>query len=338
MAKKDIHQNQKLTNAISKRGKKILERFGEIVISDVNNEELLGILKEFNNQWKDTLRPALTSFSCEAVGGQPSMADDAGLMFTLVAAGIGIHDDIIDKSQVNHFKKTILGQYGLDIALLVGDLLIVKAWTRVNDLIRKNFPSIKLADIVELYGSFSVQICEAEFSQLSCRRSLETDLGVCQKILWDAMAETEACARIGAILGNGSNEEVAVLAEFGRRLGFMYRLADEMRDCLNIEGNLAHRIENESVPLPLLFAAKSSEESYLKINSIIQKKTLNPSDVRALLKTCFETEAFVYVQSLAKENLKQATIKLSFIKPSQTRRLLMSMIEQSFKDLEDLVI
>ena len=98
-----------LTAVINERGQKILERFGQVAVSGVNNPELLSILEEVKGYWRDVSRPALTSFSCEAVGGQPEMADDAGLMFTLASAGIGIHDDIIDKSPNKHFRMTITG-------------------------------------------------------------------------------------------------------------------------------------------------------------------------------------------------------------------------------------
>ncbi len=68
----------------------------------------------------------MTVYSCEAVGGRVSMAKEAGLMITLTAAGMGIHDDIIDKSQNKHFRETILGLHEIDNALLVGDLLLIK--------------------------------------------------------------------------------------------------------------------------------------------------------------------------------------------------------------------
>jgi hypothetical protein len=42
------------------------------------------------------LNGQLTSFSCEAVGGDSEAAEYAALMFTLASSGFG-HDDIIDR-------------------------------------------------------------------------------------------------------------------------------------------------------------------------------------------------------------------------------------------------
>ncbi|MGD9131952.1 MAG: polyprenyl synthetase family protein [Candidatus Bathyarchaeota archaeon] len=293
-------------------------------------------MEDVKGYWTDMFRPALTSFSCEAVGGQPEIVDDASLMFTLAAAGIGIHDDIIDKSSKKHFRMTILGLHGLNKALLAGDLLIVKAWSMVHEMIRKTCQPIKIANIAEAFGNFSIELCEAELMEISCRKELDTDLESYKKILWKANADTVACAKLGAILGDGSENEVQALAEFGRRLGFMSRLADDVKDSLNIEGNLPYRLEYESIPLPLLYTAKSSKDNKFKIKLILEKSAITSSDVRELLEFCFESEAFAYVRNIAKQNARKATRRLRILKPSSARNLLELMVEKSFADIAEL--
>ena len=184
----------------------------------------------------------------------------------------------------------------------------------------------------------SLEICETELMEFSCRHNLDIELEYCKKILWKSMADTEACARIGAMLGDGTENEVQALAEFGRRLGFMYRLANDVKDSLNIEGNLPHRLENETVPLPVLFAAKSSNENYLKIKSILEKSPITPLDAKEILEVCFETEAFAYVRHIAQKNARKAARKLRFLRPSYARNMLSSMIERSFEDFSDLCL
>ena len=107
---KAISKNQEAINtdlnvAIEERSKKILERFEHVILSGVKNSKLVAILEDVKSYWsspkspyRDLIRPALVSFSCEAVGGEPELANDAGLMFTLASSGFGIHDDILDRS------------------------------------------------------------------------------------------------------------------------------------------------------------------------------------------------------------------------------------------------
>ena len=327
-----------LRKIIEKKYERIQKRVQQAVLSGVDNDELLKIMRAISQSKGDPFRAALTSLACEAVGGEPEASDEAALMFTLASTGFGIHDDIIDHSQNKHFRTTILGHHGLESALLVGDLLIVKAWTAIHEMLAITYPSVKIEAVVKEYGRLNVEICEAEFMGILCIKNLDTELKTSENILWKAMAEIEACTRIGAILGNGSQDEVAALAEFGRRLGFTYRLTDEVRDSLNKEGNLPHRIKHESIPLPILFAAKSSKRRCKRIQSIIEKSHLSSTDIKRLLEICFESKAFEYVLKLSKKNKKKAVRTLKVLKPSLAREILSSLTCQSYDRIAELVI
>jgi geranylgeranyl diphosphate synthase type I len=339
MASKDKEAaNEKLNTLIGERSKTILEKFGHVAVSNVKEPRLLAALEDVKSYWRDLNRPTLTSFSCEAVGGNPELAENAALMFTLASAGFGIHDDILDKSSNKHLRMTILGLHGADTALLVGDLLIVKAWAVAQEILRKNLNTLKIADVLEAYGNLSVEICEAEFMETRCRRKVDTDLDYYENVLWREMAETEACCRIGAMLGDGKPSEVEALSQFGRRLGFISRLADEVEDCLNMKGDLPHRIMYESVPLPLLYAAKSSNERFARISKIVEKKSIAPSDVKSLLRACFETEAFEYVRNLAKKKEEESNLNLGFLRSSIARSVLLFLVDGAYARVARLCI
>lgn len=293
--------------AIKKRAEKALKRFGTKAVFGVSDPELLAILEEVIGYWKDSSRPAIASFCCEAVGGKPEIADEAGVMFLLAAVATGIHDDIIDKSLRNHLRWTIFGLHGMEKALLVGDLLLVKAWSTLEDFIRNSDKPIRVADIMEAYGLISVQICEAEFLEMSFRKKLDVDLCVREKILWNINADYEACAKTGAILGGGSEEEILALSGVGRRLGFLLGLKDEVEDCLNIQGNLSQRLLFESVPLPVVYAAKSSSHVQTKLQYIIQKESIDPHEIVYIVQQCIDTGALSYVYELAELNINEAS-------------------------------
>ncbi len=70
------------------------------------------------------------------------------------------------------------------------------------------------------------------------------------------------------------------LTEFGKSLSLIIGLRDDLIDTLNVEGYLPHRLENESIPFPLLYAAKSSKDRSSKIRSIIDSPSITPSDVK----------------------------------------------------------
>ena len=331
--------DEELIKLIKDRCGKILEKFGQIAVAQVKDPKLLAALEDVKKYWKDENRPSLTFFSCEAVGGSYEISQEAALMFTLASSGFGIHDDILDKSMNKHLRMTIFGLHGIDCALLVGDLLIVKAWTFANELIRKTDNPIKIATVLKTYGNLCVEICEAEFMETQCRKKVDTDLDYYKRVLWKEMAEFEACSRIGAVLGDGRPKEIEALAKFGRSVGFISRLTNEVDDCLNNKGDLLHRIEYESIPLPLLYAAKKSAKNYSEIENIIHSQRRNPDDdIKTLLSICFEAEAFDYMRKEGKKQKKEADSKLKELRDSKAREILFTMADAAYRHLDSLCI
>ena len=314
---------------VKKRAEKALERFRKEATFGVSDPELLTILGEVIGYWKDSTRPALASLCCEAVGGKPDIAEDAGAVYLLAAVATGIHDDIIDKSLRNHFRWTILGHYGVEKAILVGDLLLVKAWSSIEGLVRNFDKPTRVADIMEAYGLISVQICEAEFLEMSFRKRLDVDLPLREKILWNINADYEAGAKTGAILGNGSDKEVLALSGVGRRFGFLLGLKDEVEDCLNFQGNLSQRLLFESVPLPVVYAAKSSNNIQSKLQSIFQKGSIDPEDIAYIVQQCIDSGALSYVYELAKLNIMEGTELLHNLPNNQATLNLRTILENA---------
>ena len=327
-----------LCSLMEEKGLRIIERFGSAVISDVRHPELLQVLREVSGYMKDTFRPALTSFCCEAVGGKPEIAEDAALMFTLGATASGIHDDIIDNQFRKRSRNTIFGSHGLEMALLVGDLLFFRAWSMLQEIVRKINQPEKVAYIIESYRLSSIKICEGELREISCKKKLDTDLEDWQEILRDVNYDLEARTRVGAILGGGSEVEIVALSEVGKRLALMLGLKDDTLDSFGLLGNLSHRIMYESVPLPLLFAAQSSRKWYLRIDSILKKQHILSLDISELLQICSESGAFSYIRDLAKKNTEEANEKLQILKPSTGRDVLEFMIKKSFYSIDRLCL
>jgi geranylgeranyl diphosphate synthase type I len=151
--------------------------------------------------------------------------------------------------------------------------------------------------------------------------------------MWKLTADAEACTRTGAILGGGSENEIQALADFGRRVGFIVLLGEELSDSLNREGALPHRLKYESVPLPILYAAKFSKETFTEIKSNLQKPA-TPTIVTDLIKLCWRTKAITYVHNLAQKNVTEAVRKLQSLKPTKARTRLKLIIETPLRYIE----
>jgi len=322
-----------LHNLFADRGLKVIEKFGQILFIDINDSKLLSILENVKKYWKDTYRPSLTSFSCEAVGGDPEATITASLMISLAGAGIGIHDDIIDKSLIKHFRRTLVGLYTPEEALVVGDLLIVKALTLTQLLISEVNDQKKASDVIKTLEHYFFTMCAGELMEISFRKNLEVELEYYINAIWKLGSDVEVCTRIGALLGNGSKSEIEALSNYGRHLGYIVRLAEDVKDTLNFEGNLAHRLRYESVPLPILYAAKDTREKFYEIKKIIESSSISTSGIKRLLDLCFETEAFTYVQDVANKTVIDGIRELNKLKPSVAKKILTFLIERTYPNI-----
>ena len=123
--------------------------------------------------------------------------------------------------------------------------------------------------------------------------------------------------------GGGTKKEIEALGQFGRRLGFLYRLAEEIKDTYNLDGNLIRRLENESIPLPILYAAQSSKKNLNMMKSIFKKeKPISKKDLISILKIVYATDWLNFVDSIAKRELEEGINYLNMIKPTQARKIM----------------
>jgi len=323
---------RRLRSLLQERSKKVLEGFRNTAISSVEFPKLLSILKDVIGYWNDVYRPTLVSLSCEAVGGNPSTTEDAALAITLMAAGMGIHDDIIDKSKTKHLRTTIVGIYNPEEALLAGDILIIKGLIVASNMLATH-KTEENPRIIAALENCIFELYEGEFMEISSRRDLNTTWDYRCQVLWKFNCYTEACGRLGAIIGGGTEEEVEVLSKFGKSLGYIITLGEEIKDSRDFDLNLSNRLKNEGLPLPILHAAQSSTQIFNEIKAIVEKNQIILEDVKRVVEFCLETGAFERVYDLAKKTADEALLNIRALRPSEAQDALTQMLKESLKDV-----
>ncbi|MFW9824835.1 MAG: polyprenyl synthetase family protein [Candidatus Thorarchaeota archaeon] len=320
--------------------RKMMNQIGKIVQLDFNKSLLSGpydpkindIYNYVIKYWKDYERPALISFACKAVGGNIEDAYPFGVIMYMLGSGIGIHDDIIDKTKYKHYDMTIPGKYGNDLGLITGDLLIIKSLTYFREIIGK-FQNNIIIDIMEAYENFVSSMWFGEIMEISYRKNLDIDLNEYHESLYKLGTDAEACMKIGAIIGNATQKEIENLSAYGKNLGYINRLFEEIKDTLNIDGKLSDRIQNESIPLPILYASKQSKSNYKILTDKINSNEFIASDIEPILKICFTSNSFDYIKNKADKITEITYKKLEEIKPSDARIYLKSLLWKLNNDI-----
>ena len=137
---------------LEERGKEALEMArNEVLQEQFESKEVQEALGYFMTEyWHDVTRPALMSLVCEAVGGNSDKVTPVAVSMILISGAIDIHDDIIDESKTKGSRPTVLGKFGRDTALLIGDALLFKGFTLLSKAIEKGLSREKVSLIITI--------------------------------------------------------------------------------------------------------------------------------------------------------------------------------------------
>jgi geranylgeranyl pyrophosphate synthase len=226
----------------------------------------------------DYFRPALLSFCCKAVGGDSEDTIATGAALTLFAWAIGIHDDIIDQSRTKNRRPTVLGKFGKDLALILSDVLLFKGFTLLRKALKSKASLDRVVKIFETIEDIWFEQSEGEALEIRHRGLIALAPEECMEKIRMRASEIEACARIGGILGGGTAKQVERLGKFGRLIGMMGILRNEVIDMLELDA-LKNRIRRESLPLPVVYALQNST-TRSKLVSLITQGRLTEGDLQ----------------------------------------------------------
>lgn len=265
---------EQLLELLHERGKEALELARKTVLEEkIESKEAQEALKYFITEcWHNVTRPALLSLVCEAVGGDPDITKSVGVSITLISGATGIHDDIIDKSKIKGSRPTVPAKFGQDIALLVGDALLFKGFNVLYKAVEKGVSAEKIATISDTINNTFFELGDAEALSLHFRGRTDVTPEDYLYIVRKKAADIEAYTRIGAILGDGSEEEVEALGEYGRLLGMLAILRADMIDMFDLKETI-HRIKKEHLSLVILYALQNPEMLSLLRDRLKKVKT-----------------------------------------------------------------
>ena len=272
-----------------KASKLVEEIVASVAAEKLDCHEAKEALLYFISKWRDLVRPSLVSLACEAVGGDPSLAAPIGKALSLLSGATDIHDDIIDKTTDKEEGPTILGKFGVDLALMAGDALIFKGFQElVEGLAKLSIPFERKLAIVRVVKELYFEMFDGEALELRFRGRTDVKPEEYLEVVRKKAADVEACTRVGAMLGGGSEEQVEAFARYGRLLGMIVLLRNDLEDLLDFDTRLNQRIKNESLPLPLIYALENKEKR-MEILSILEEEEIKRWDAKKLFTLVLET-------------------------------------------------
>jgi geranylgeranyl pyrophosphate synthase len=310
----------KIQKIFRKHGTEALETARKAVLDEeLHSQKAQQALAYFMTEyWHDTARPSLMALTCKAVGGDPELTRPIAIPMILISGAIDIHDDIIDVSKIKDGRPTVYGKYGKEIALLIGDALLFKGFVMLNEANVMGIHAKKMSQILETIRKMFFELGDAEALELELRGRLDVSPRKYLQVVRMKAADVEAHTRISAILGNASNREIKALSEYGRLLGMMIILRDDMID-LMIPEECRSRIKAEALPLPLLYGLRDPAQGR-KLRSILENHATGNKQVKNIMKNLQDSQAMKQYEKLMEKTAAAALSKLKTLK-SKTEEL-----------------
>jgi geranylgeranyl pyrophosphate synthase len=332
-AKRRKTSNEKLSQYVEKllvkRGKKTLGMVRQAVLEEkIECKEAREALQYFVTQyWYDLARPTLLSLCCEAVGGNPEATAPFAVPLSLMSGALDIQDDIIDQSKTKYGRKTVYGKYGKEISMLVADALLFKGFTLLQKACMQ-IPAEKATKIIDLIKNMFYELGDAEAMELQLRGRLDATPEEYLHIIEKKAADTEAHARIGAIIGNATEIEQENLGKYGRLLGIASIVRDDIVDLFD-RREAKHRIRKEHLPLPVIYSLTQHK------NKSLIRASLNEKNIKNLITEINMTGGFKLTREFMEKIVQKASNYVKeTVKNSKIRNQFSAIINSLFIESE----
>ncbi len=200
-------------------------------------------------------RPTLLLLAAKHEDGVDERAILAAACVELVHTATLVHDDSIDGAATRRGLPSINRAWGDSAALIMGDYLYAKA---IDALCRRS-----LDDAVHRLVRTTLLMSQAEMMQLELQRDLATTEEQYLQIIERKTASLiETVCEIGASFNPRADGSGACFGAFGRRVGLVFQITDDVFDFLGDERRLGKPTgqdwEEGRITLPLIAALRQA--------------------------------------------------------------------------------
>ena len=132
----------------------------------------------------------------------------------------------MDKAPLRRGMQTVHSKFGENTALLAGDVMLVAAYEKLNN-VQGNY----LSAILTVFNKTAKEVCEGQQFDVDFEKTNEVSLEDYIKMITLKTSVTLAASlRLGAILGGAGAGNQEHLYEFGKNLGIAFQVQDDYLD------------------------------------------------------------------------------------------------------------
>ncbi|WP_417430692.1 polyprenyl synthetase family protein [Halpernia sp.] len=196
-----------------------------------NPKELYSPMNYIISHGGKRLRPIMVLMGNDLFGGDPEKAIKPALAIEFFHNFTLIHDDIMDEAPLRRNKPTIHTLHGINVGILSGDGLLLKAYKFFEDLEPELYKAC-----VRIFTHTGLLLCEGQQYDIN----FETDSNVSfddyiRMITYKTGVLSASSFEIGAVIAGANFTDAKHLFNFGKHVGIAFQIMD---DYLDVYGNM----------------------------------------------------------------------------------------------------
>ena len=259
-----------------------LERFVNLFEKSLTHDYglLAQVLDHIRQRAGKRMRPMLILLMAKHFGGITDATQYAAVGLELLHTASLVHDDVVDDSAERRGQSSVNAEYNNKVAVLVGDYILSTALLNValtdNQIIVK-----RLAELGRTLAS-------GEILQLSNIQNTEISEDVYYDVIIQKTAALfEACCTIGALSAGGSDEDIEKASLFGRNLGIMFQIKDDIFDysqSSEIGKPTGNDMAEGKLTLPVIYALNSTGNDNMRALAMkVKDRTVTSDEITMLV-------------------------------------------------------
>lgn len=272
------------------------------------------------------LRPLLALIACDLFDKDAKHALNSALAVEIFHNFSLMHDDILDAAPKRRNKETVHVKWNTNIAILSGDVMLVKA-----SQVLENYDFKEFKKLTALFNKTAIEVCEGQQYDMNFESEKNVTVEDYIQMITKKTAVLLGCSlKMGAINANAQEADQTNLYEFGKNIGIAFQLLDDLLDAFAIDsekfgkqigGDIlsnkktflfikAQELANEKQKKELLKLQKEKDaqkkvENILAIYTALNIKDICQQEADKHTDLAIKYLAKLNITSTKKENLKQ---------------------------------
>ena len=272
--------------------------------SGILQDALLRILSHSGKQ----MRPILVLLTAKNYGEVNSSTLNGAVGLELLHTASLVHDDVVDESLERRGQPSTNAIYNNKVSVLVGDYILSTALYYVAGTGNRRMVSY-LAELGRI-------LSQGEIDQLTnISRTAISEADYFQVIRQKTAALFAACAKIGALSVNASEEEIRRAEIFGETLGLIFQIKDDIFDyyeSLEIGKPTGNDMAEGKLTLPVIHALTSTgDEAMFRLAAKIKARTIDHDEIQQLVAFTKQNGGIDYAKEKMEELRKQCQAYIS---------------------------